>query len=93
MRRRGGWRPEVSLGGLFAVAQLTGHDELAPAADAHTDDSPVPALMTPPVREFDVGAYDEREIRFLLRKAPAPSVNRKFLPASKREPSASSVPT
>ena len=29
---------------FFAVAQLTGHDELAPAADAHADDTPIPAL-------------------------------------------------
>ena len=29
---------------FFAVAQLTGHDELAPAADAHADDPAVPAL-------------------------------------------------
>ena len=29
---------------FFAVAQLTGHDELAPAADAHAGDALVPAL-------------------------------------------------
>ena len=29
---------------FFAVAQLTGHDELAAAADAHADYAAVPAL-------------------------------------------------
>ena len=29
---------------FFAVAQLTGHDELAPATDAHAGDALIPAL-------------------------------------------------